>query len=80
MATEAGLLGIYSFVLTMTNILCIIGKFNEYLNLLPTVSFSFLVVAMIILRIKEVLPTMGDDEISIGYYFLFCFYMTYNIF
>ncbi|CAF1087113.1 unnamed protein product [Adineta steineri] len=46
MATDAGLLSICSFVLTMTNIVCII------------------VVAMIILRIKEVVPIVRDDEIA----------------
>ncbi|CAF1202257.1 unnamed protein product [Rotaria sordida] len=46
MATEAGLLGIFSFILTITNIICII------------------VVAMGILRIKEVVPIVRDDEIA----------------
>ncbi|CAF0719459.1 unnamed protein product [Adineta ricciae] len=46
MATETGLLGICSFVLTMTNIICII------------------VVSMVILRIKEVVPIVRDDEIA----------------
>ncbi|CAF4750234.1 unnamed protein product [Rotaria sp. Silwood1] len=46
MATEVGLLGIFSFILTITNIICII------------------VVAMVILRIKEVVPIVRDDEIA----------------
>ncbi len=32
MAIEAGLLGIYSFVLTITNIICIIGKLDFLLK------------------------------------------------
>ncbi|UJR21832.1 hypothetical protein I4U23_024906 [Adineta vaga] len=46
MATETGLLGVCSFILTITNIICII------------------VVSMIILRIKEVVPIVRDDEIA----------------
>jgi hypothetical protein len=62
MATETGLLGICSFVLTMTNIICIIGKEKFYTNELQRI--CLLVVAMIILRIKEVVPIMSNDEIG----------------
>jgi hypothetical protein len=40
MATETGLLGICSFVLTMTNIICIIGKGKFYIKLVEPLSFS----------------------------------------
>lgn len=66
MAKEAGLLGIFSFVLTITNIICIIGKLHFLILDKDWVFFCkfVLVMAMIILRIKEVVPTKSDDEIG----------------
>lgn len=63
MASEAGLLGICSFVLTMTNILCIISELNLH-EAQPPTRVSSLVMAMVILRVKEVVPIVRDDEIG----------------
>ena len=62
MVTETGWLSLFSFILTMTNIICIIGEFG-FDQECEMISF-LTVVAMVILRVKEVVPIMRDDEIG----------------